>query len=219
MGMRPALIVAFLAMCLFLGPAPAWSQDAAGTAPEQTAAAAAAPAGSASLTHSALKAITYKTATTAANVGIYSIASGSFAFGSALTAFGTAASLAIYTLNDYLWDKHTPPPAKTEPGQSFDLKNEFWRTTEKFSTWSATVLWIKGIKAASLYAYTRSTTTTVVAVSAATVVIAGLFYANNFAWDYYNSLSAAPAATGPVPTVEVPALPQAAALAEHAPKS
>ncbi len=209
MGMRPAMIAASVALCLFLSPAQA-----------QTPPAAAAPAsGDASVMHSALKAITYKAGTTAANVAIYSIAAGSMAFGTALTAFGTAASLAIYTANDYLWDKHLPPPAKREPGQPFDLKEEFWRTTDKFLTWNATIFWVKGIKAASLYAYTGSSTTTIVAVTASTVVIAGLFYANNFAWDYYDSLAVPPPIPEAVPTAAVPALPQAAAFAEHAPKS
>lgn len=218
MPMRPAMIAALLAMGLFLSPAQAQ------TAPEQASPLAAAPASDASLSHSVLKAITYKAGTTAANMTIYSIAAGSLAVGTALTAFGTAASLAIYTANDYLWDKHLAPPAKRAQGQPFDLKDEFTRTTEKFLTWNASILWIKGVKAASLYAYTGSTTTTVAAVSAATVVVAGIFYANNFAWDYYDSLAAPPPDLSPptpeaVPTAQAPALPQAAALPEHEPKS
>lgn len=212
MGMRPAMIAACLALCLLVMPAKAQTPPATDAASE---------AGGASLTHSALKAITYKAGTTAANVAIYSIAAGSMAFGTAVTAFGTAASLAIYTANDYLWDKHLPPPATREPGQPFDLKEEFWRTTDKFLTWNATIIWVKGIKAASLYAYTGSSATTIAAVTASTVVLAGLFYANNFAWDYYDSLAVPPPSAVPeaVPTAAVPALPQAAAFAEHTPKS
>ena len=227
MGMRPALIAAFMAMCLFLSPAQAQTTrngQAPAAAAEQADSPAAAPETGISLSHSALKAITYKIGTTVSNVTILSVATGSLVAGSALTAFVTTASLAIYTVNDYLWDKHVPPPAKTEQHHSFDLKDEFWRTTNKFATWTATILWVKAIKAASLYAYTGSSTTTVAAVAAGTLVAAGLFYANNFAWDYYDSLpgespAAEPASPPAIPTAELPDLPRAAALPEPAPKS
>lgn len=219
--MRPVLIAALLAMCLLLRPAQAETPPAA--APEP--AAAEAPADGPSLVHSALKAMTYKAGTTAVNVTVYSLATGSLAAGTAFTAFGNAATLAIYAVNDYLWDRHAPPPVPQSVGQGFDLKEEFWRTTEKFLTWNATILWVKGIKATALLAYTGSSRTTAVAVGASTVLVAGIFYANNFAWDYYDWLTATPAAAAPppepapLPSAQAPGLPRAAAIAGHVPKS
>ena len=224
MGMRPGMIATFLAMHLVLNYAEAQTMTGAGATLEQNASPNAAQASDASLTHSVLKAITYKTATTAANVTIFSVAAGGMVAGAALTAFGLAASTVVYAVNDYAWTSQLPSPKKHEGSQTFDTKDEFWRTTEKFLTFKAATLWIKAIKAGSLYAYTASSTATIVAISAATAVNAGIFYANNFAWDYYDSFmlpppAAVPPTPPPLAADAPPALPQAAALQERTPKS
>ena len=224
MGMRPAMIAGSLAVCLFMSPARAQTAEPQ-PPPATTGPAEPAPAGAASLSRSTLKAITYKTATTAANLAIFSVAAGGLAAGTALTAFGLAASVLVYTVNDYAWDSNSPQPqAQPAAGQDFDTAGQFWRTTKKFLTFKAATLWIKGVKAAAMYAYTGSSAATAAAISAGTIVNAGLFYANDFAWDYYDPPmapppAASPPALAPVPTVLAPALPQDAALAEHAPKS
>lgn len=203
--MRPAILAAFLVIWLLPGPA------VAQTTPD------AAQAGGSSLSHSALKAITYKIATTTVNLTIFSVAAGGMVAGSALTAFGAAASVTVYTVNDYLWSSNLPPPARQENDAGFDMAGAFWRTTEKFLTYKAATLWIKAIKAGSLYAYTGSSTTTLVAISAATAINAGVFYANNMAWDYYDSLSLPPPAAAPAPPPV--AAPLIARVPERAPKS
>ncbi len=211
MSTRIALIAAVVAMFLPFQPAAAQSPPDAAAPPET------APVVTATLSHSLLKAITYKIGTTAVNVTVLSIAAGGVAAGAALTVFGTAASMAVYAVNDYTWDTHAPPPPpKPEEGQSFNLSDEFWRITKKFATYQPGVLWIKAIKAASVYAYTTSATTTMAAISATTAINAGVFYANNFAWDYYDSLTVTPPAALPPSPPAAPPLPAVTPVAEAA---
>lgn len=196
--MRPAMIAAIVAMSLFFHPAAAQSPPAAVAVPDQTAAPEAAPTVGGLLSHSALKAVTYKIATTASNFTILTVATGGMVAGAALTLFGAVASVAVYTVNDYAWERHAPPPPpKPDESQSFNLNDEFWRTSKKFLTYKAATIWIKAAKLAALYAYTGSPTTTLTAISASTAVNAGIFFANNFAWDYYDSLTVRGAAAVP----------------------
>jgi hypothetical protein len=223
--MPSAVLAVFMAMWLFVGPAAAQTALATDGAAGQTGSPAAAEATGASLSHSAMKAITYKLATTTVNLTIYSVAAGSMVAGTALTVFGAAASLAVFTGNDYLWANHLPPPPKPDDGQGFDVTESAWRTTEKFLTYKAATLWIKVIKAASLYAYTGSAAATLAAVSVATALNAGVFFANNLAWDYVDSLTTPPAAAPPPPAAVPPPapvvarLPEALRPTEAAPKS
>ncbi len=221
--MPPTVLAVFMAMWLFLGPAAAQTAPVDDGAPGQTGSPAATEASGASLSHSALKAITYKAATTTVNLTIFSVAAGSLVAGTALTAFGAAASLALYTGNDYLWTSYLPAAPKPDESEGFDVTDSLWRTTGKFLTYKAATLWIKAIKAASLYAYTGSGAATLAAVSVATALNAGVFYANNLAWDYFDSFAAPPPAAQPPPAPEVArlpeTLPETLRPAEVAPKS
>ena len=144
------------------------------------------------LSHSAAKALTYKAATTASNLIVLSVAAGGVAAGTALTLAGAAASVAVYAVNDMWWDSATVPPPREE-GHDFDLQGEFWSTGRKFLTYKATTLWIKVAKFAAIYAISGSAVTSLAAVSATTAINAGLFFGNNFAWDYLDPRPAAPA--------------------------
>ncbi len=160
--MRSALLAGIVACVLCLQPAAA-----------QT------PATDATLSHSALKGLTFKASTIIANLVIMSGAAGNVVGGVGLTAFVTAASWAVYTVNDYLWDSYAPPPAD----RSFDAADTAWRTTKKFLTYKPTVI-VMGW--AAIYAYTGSATTMLVFGTASTLSKTALFYVNNFAWDYYD---------------------------------
>jgi uncharacterized membrane protein len=141
-----------------------------------------APAENASVARSAMKATTFKAGSTAVNLAILSYATGGVAGGALLATFQLAASWVMYTANDYLWDKYSPPPPK-QPGQKFDTNAELWRTTEKYMTYKPVIAMVK---LATLYAYTGSARVTAV-FGGATIVANGLvFYVNNMAWDLYD---------------------------------
>lgn len=198
MGAQPATFAAIAAICLTFSPALARTEPApVPTDPLVVVPPPEAPDSSVSLSHSALKAATYKTATTAANFTILSIATGGVVAGATLTAVGAAASLVVYAVNDYAWESRAPAPAKQEENQPFDAAASFWRTGENFLTYKAATVWIKAAKLATLYAYTGSPVTTLAAIGTSTVVNAGLFFANGFAWDYYNWSASPPARPAP----------------------
>lgn len=158
------------------------------------------------LSHSAVKALTYKVATTATNITVLSVVSGGVVTGTALALAGTAMSFALYAVNDYSWDSQTTP-VKQDTDNSLDVKDEFWRTSKKFLTYKASTLWIKATKLAYVYAYNGSIITTVAAVSTSTLINAGFFYGNNIAWDYYDASAATPraaAALAPIVTEPQP---------------
>lgn len=188
MGTRRALCATALAACLSTGSAIAQTSSA------PAASIPAAPAGStgASLSHSALKATTFKVAATITGWFIYSAAAGGVAGGTALTAFTTVGSWLLYTGNDYLWDTYAPPPARQVPGQSFDKAEDAWRTTKKFLTYTPAVMTLAW---GSIYVYTGSAATMLTFGAAMTVVKTSVFYANNIAWDYYDWYVSAPGAT------------------------
>jgi uncharacterized membrane protein len=141
-----------------------------------------APPRDASLRHSALKATTYKAGTTAVNFAIFSYAAGGAAGGATLALVALGASWTLYTVNDYLWDRFDPPP-KQDAGETFDTQDDVWRNTKKFMTYKPA---IAAFKYATVYAYTGSVVTTVVAGTATVLVNTVVFYANNIGWDYYD---------------------------------
>jgi uncharacterized membrane protein len=151
----------------------------------------AAPANNASLTHSALKATTFKVGSTGANLAILSYAAGGIVGGAALTTFMLGTSWVLYTANDYLWDSYAPPPTKQTEQQAFDATADVWRNTGKFATYKPV---IASIKLAALYAYTGSAGVTAVFGTASIFTNTVMFYANNTAWDVYDWY-----ATPPVP--------------------
>jgi uncharacterized membrane protein len=148
----------------------------------------AAPA-SASLTHSALKATTFKIGSTATNLGILSYAAGGIVGGAGLTAFMLGSSWLLYTANDYLWDAYAPPPVKQTEDQGFDATADVWRNTEKFATYKPV---IASVKFAALYAYTSSATIAAVFGTASVLTNTAVFYLNNVAWDAYDWYAARP---------------------------
>ncbi len=194
--MRRGLLVAVVMSGLSASPVMA-QVAAPGVSPDRPATATTAAPQDASLTHSAMKATTYKVGTTAVNYTILSYAAGGAAGGALLAAIAFGASWALYTVNDYLWDRYDPPPAKQTAGEAFDPKATAWRDTKKFLTYKPV---IAAVKYASVYVYTRSVMTTLVAGSATVVANTAVFYFNNFAWDYYDwrrSRAVRPAATAP----------------------
>ncbi len=150
----------------------------------------AAPGNNASLTHSALKATTFKVGSTATNLAILSYAAGGIVGGAALTTFMLGASLVLYTANDYAWDSYAPPPTKQTEQQAFDATADVWRNTGKFVTYKPM---IASIKLAALYAYTGSAGVTAVFGTASIFTNTVVFYANNMAWDFYDWYAAPPA--------------------------
>lgn len=180
MAMRAALLAACVAGCASIAPALAQSVPVPAAASE------------ASLSHSAMKATTFKLGTIVTNLSILSVAAGGLVGGAALTAFMTVTSWAIYTANDYAWDTYSPPPAKQDASQSFDAGSDVWRNTGKYLTYKPV---IASIKLASLYVYTGSPAIMLVFGTASVLTNTAVFYANNVAWDYYDWY-AAPAATG-----------------------
>jgi len=153
---------------------PAWARDDAPGA---------APANNASLTHSALKATTFKVGSTVTNLAVLSVATGGVAGGAALATFMLASSWVIYTANDYAWDTYSPPPRKQTEEQSFDATADVWRNTGKFLTYKPV---IGSIKLAALYAYTGSVATAAVFGTASIATNTAVFYINNIAWDWYD---------------------------------
>jgi uncharacterized membrane protein len=144
---------------------------------------------SASLTHSAMKATTFKIGSTITNVAVLSYAAGDLAAGTGLAAFFLGASWLLYTTNDYLWDTYSPPPVKQTQDQAFDATADVWRNTGKFFTYKPV---IASVKLATLYAYTGSGVVAGVFGTATVLINTGVFYANNMAWDWYDWYSRAP---------------------------
>ena len=152
---------------------------------------AAAPS-DASLSHSAFKATTYKAGTTLVNFALLSAAAGGATGGAALAAIALGASWTLYTVNDYLWDRYEPPPAKQDATDSFDPDQDLWRNTKKFLTYKPA---IAAFKYATVYAYTGSISAALIYGSATVVANTGVFYANNVAWDLYDWYLAPPRQT------------------------
>lgn len=111
MALRQVLLAFVLASLVARSPALAQSSAPGG-----------APTNSASLTHSALKATTFKVGSMATDLAILSYAAGGIVGGAALTTFMLGSSWLIYTANDYLWDSYAPPPTKQTEDQAFDAR-------------------------------------------------------------------------------------------------
>jgi uncharacterized membrane protein len=180
MTVRYAPLVIVLAW-LAASPALAQSEAASG----------AAPANGASLTHSALKATTFKVGSTATNIAVLSYAAGGIAGGAVLTTFMLASSWALYTANDYLWDSYAPPATKQSESEEFDAGADVWRNTGKFLTYKPV---IASIKLGALYVYTGSAAIAATFGTASILTNTAVFYVNNVAWDLYDWYAVAPAA-------------------------
>ena len=183
MAMRPALLAAVATGCLSISPVLAQTVPSPGTVRKETVPPVAAPPGDASLSHSAMKATTFKVGSTVTNVTLLSYAAGGLVGGVALSTFMLAASWTIYTANDYLWDTFSPPPVRQEANESFDTGSDVWRNTWKFVTYKPIVA---SLKLASLYLYTSSATIAVVFGTASVLTNTAVFYVNNVAWDAYD---------------------------------
>jgi hypothetical protein len=166
---------------------------------QHDAAADTAPDREASLGLSAAKAMTYKVGTSVVNIVVYSAAVG-LVGGTLLTVFNAAQAVALYTANDYLWDTYAPKPAS--PDGSFDAEASAWRTTEKYLTFKPVVT---AIKFASIYAWAGSVSTMLTVGTISLIATSGVFYVNNFAWDFYEwsqrPLAAPPVSPGPADAV------------------
>jgi uncharacterized membrane protein len=179
-AMRRGLLAA--AVLSGLSASPVMAQVATpGVSLDRAAAGATAAPQDASLAHSAMKATTYKVGTTAVNYAIFSYAAGGAVGGALLAAIALGASWTLYTVNDYVWDRYDPPPVKQTTGEAFDP--QVWRNTKKFLTYKPA---IAAVKYATVYVYTRSVMTTLVAGSATVLANTAVFYFNNVAWDYYD---------------------------------
>jgi hypothetical protein len=186
--MRLTLLAAGLASILLLDPAVAQTAPGPDATPPSVQPDTS-PANSASLSHSAVKATTLKIATSVTNLTILSFAAGGIVGGTALTLFNTVSTLIIYTGNDYIWDSYWPAPVKQTADQSFDTTGDVWRNTWKYLTFKPVVLVVKW---ASILVYTGSMTTMLVFGTASSVTNAAVFYANNYAWDFYDWYASVP---------------------------
>ena len=189
--MWSALLAAVVVSCLSMGSAMAQGVPGPSASPSITASPPAPQGKEASLSHSALKATTFKIGSTAANLAILSYAVGGVVGGVALSGFMLVSSWVLYTVNDYVWDRVDPPPMKQTADQAFDPSAEVWSTTKKFLTFKPL---IAAVKLAALYVYTGSASVAVVFGTAAILTNTGVFYLNNIAWDWYDWYTASPPA-------------------------
>lgn len=143
----------------------------------------------ASLGNSAVRGLTYKAATFLSNAAAYSLAVGSGVEGAALSGVQAGYTYVTYVYSDYLWDVISPRTANPQNAQEVVAESAS-RTTGKLLVYK--VLNLPVALALSYYA----TGTAVGAVGLFTglsAMKAGLFYANDIAWDYYDSTRPAPA--------------------------
>jgi uncharacterized membrane protein len=190
--MWSALLAAVVVSCLSMGSALAQLVPGPSASPSITASPETPQGKDASLSHSALKATTFKIGSTAANLAVLSYAAGGVVGGATLAGFMLASSWVLYTVNDYVWDRVDPPLAKQSADQPFDPSAEVWSTTKKFLTFKPL---IATVKLAALYLYTGSASVTLVFGTAAILTNTGVFYLNNIAWDWYDWYMASPPAT------------------------
>jgi uncharacterized membrane protein len=201
-GLRCSLIAGLVAASICIPPAaaqtaPAGSREAAlAAAPSEAAGQGGTTQREASLATSATKATTFKIATVVTNMAIFSTGTASLAGGALLTAFNVTKSWLLYTANDYGWDTFAPLEKKPAgASEDFDASASAWRTTEKFLTYKPVDT---AIKFASIYLWTGSLSAMVIMGTASSVANTLIFYANNFAWDFYD-WSRAPPEPGTVP--------------------
>jgi uncharacterized membrane protein len=198
--MRSAVLAALVVSGLSIGSATAQTAPAprptsailpSAVLPAQAGSTATADPENASLGHSALKATTFKAGSSVVNFAVLSLAAGGAGGGAVLTLLALGASWTLYTANDYLWDRFDPAPVKQHAGDTFDATEDLWRNTKKFLTYKPA---IAAFKYASIFLYTGSAATTLVAGTVVVVANTGVFYVNNTAWDFYDWYTAPPAA-------------------------
>ncbi|WP_168220428.1 hypothetical protein [Azospirillum thermophilum] len=152
----------------------------------------------ASIGNSAVRGLTYKTGTFLTNLLAFSYLTGSALDGTGMSALITAYSYGSYVATDYLWDTLYPRSAEARTPQEV-LEESAWRTTAKFVTYKAVNMPVM----LGLSYYATGTGAGAVGLYAGLSVFkAGLFYANNMIWDYYDAYAgparpAAPAAAAP----------------------
>lgn len=180
---------------LLLGPCAGFAQmTGTQTAGTPSASVQDPPAREARVTRSAYKATTYKIGTAVINLAALSYAFGNVVDGSLLAAGSAVTSWAVYTVNDYAWDKYNPAPVRESTDQAFDAKAEAWRTTLKYLTFKPLGL---GQKFVWLYAWTGSASMMWTWGLGITTVNTAWFYANDMAWDWYDWYASQPEGARP----------------------
>ena len=172
---------------------PALAQQA-----EQAQAPPTAPPADGSLTHSAVKATTFKIATTMTGLAIFSYGTGSVVGGGLLTAFNVSKGWLLFTVNDYAWDKYAPTTVNKNSEQAFDVSASVWRNTLKFITYKSVET---AIKFASIYVYTGSVSAMFLLGSVSAIANTGVYYANNLLWDWHDWSNSPPPVAPAAPVI------------------
>lgn len=140
------------------------------------------PTPPASLQHSIMKGITYKTGTIITNMLFLTPATGSYIDAAILTTAFTGVALVIYVSNDYLWDTFSPPKPTLNTAK-FDASASAERVTYKMITYkTAVTLATSGI----LYLWTNSLPIVLTVGAGLALAKVGVFYINDMAWDWYD---------------------------------
>ena len=169
--MRKISAVALLVISLLIQTGEALSQTQGAFAP---------PA--ASLQHSIMKGVTYKTGTIITNMLFLRPATGSWVDASILTAAFTGVAIVIYVSNDYLWDTFSPSKVMMNK-KEFDATESARRVTMKMITYKTTVtLATSGI----LYLWTSSLPIVLTVGAGLALAKVGVFYVNDMAWEWYD---------------------------------
>lgn len=151
-----------------------------GTARSQTQGAVEPP--SASLQHSFLKGVTYKTGTIITNMLFLRPATGSWIDAAILTSAFTGVAIGLYVGNDYLWDSFYPATPKVGK-ETFDVSESAKRMTLKLITYKTTVtLATSGM----LYLWTQSLPIVLTVGVGLALAKVGVFAVNDLAWDWYD---------------------------------
>jgi uncharacterized membrane protein len=187
---RYLAILAIAALCLS-SIAPAMAQTApAGVAAAAPAAAPAKQQLPASLTHSAVKTVTLKLASTLVAMGVFFGGTGTVADAGALAAISAVGSSSLFAANDYLWDYFSPNTNIRANDASFDALGSAWRNTLKYATVKPALI---GFGYGVVYWYTGSLSSALTLGTASIFAFPVAFYGNNMAWDWYDWYSAASA--------------------------
>ena len=136
----------------------------------------------ASLQHSIMKGLTYKTGTIITNMLFLGPATGSWIDAAILTTAFTGVAIVIYVSNDYLWDAIYPskPIIKNE---EFDASESAKRMTLKMISYKTVVtLATSGI----LYLWTNSIPIIITVGVGLAIAKTGVFALNDMAWDWYD---------------------------------
>ena len=136
----------------------------------------------ASLQHSIMKGVTYKTGTIITNMLFLTPATGSYVDAAILTAAFTGVAIVIYVSNDYLWDTFSPPIIILNK-EKFDASESAKRVTLKMITYkTAVTLATSGL----LYLWTSSLPIVLTVGAGLALAKVGVFYVNDMAWDWYD---------------------------------